>query len=158
MQQENASMKKYVLWFLITYVACSAIIGAVLIYFNIDSNSPWVLITFISAMVSVQIFIKDHGRIPTKKETWSATWGSWLSSMALTIIIVILVITWVFYDTYGQISMVDIKNEASALPISLNAIYAISVVVAILFLGITRLAYGISNKIYSKKINATSKL
>ena len=156
MQQENASMKKYVLWFLITYVACSAIIGAVLIYFNIDSNSPWVLITFISAMVSVQIFIKDHGRIPTKKETWPATLGSWLSSMVLTIIIVILGIAWIFYDAYGQVSIVDIKNEASALPINLNAVYALSVVMAILFLGITRLAYGISNIIHSKKINAAS--
>ena len=156
MQQEAVSMKKYVLWFSITYVACSAIIGGVLIYFDIDSNSHGIVITFISAMVSVQMFTKDHGRIPTKRETWSATWGSWSSSIVLTIIMVICVIAWDFYDAYGQVSIVDIKNEASALPIILNAVYALSVVMAILFLGITRLAYGISNIIHSKKINAAS--
>jgi flagellar biosynthesis protein FlhB len=134
MQQEAVSMKKYVLWFLVAYIAFSAIIGGVLIYFNIDSSSPGILITFISAMVSVQMFTKDHGRIPTKKETWSVTWGSWLSSIVLTIIILICIIAWAFYDTYGQVSMADIETEASAMPISLNTIYIITAVVAIVFL------------------------
>jgi hypothetical protein len=151
MQQESLSMKKYVWVFFITYAACSFVIGGVLIYFDIDSNSPGLLITLISAFVAVQSFTKNHGRIPSKSETWSATWGSWLSTMLLTLVAVICIFAWGFYDSYGQISLADIKTELSALPVSLNIIYAISAVVSIIYLGLTRLAYGLANKILSKK-------
>jgi hypothetical protein len=152
MQQAVVSTKKYVLWYFIAYAAFLAIIGGIF-YVGMDSHSLGFIIMFVSAMVAVRMFTKDHGRIPTKQETWSVTWGSWLSSIVLTIIIVICIIVWAFFDAYGQVSIAAIKKEVSALPISLNEIYVIFVVVAIVSLGVTRLAYGLSNMIYSKRNN-----
>ncbi len=158
MRQETISMKKYVLWFSITYIVCSAVVGGLLIHFDINANSSSFVVVLMSAYVSVHYYIKDHGRALSKSEVWSATWGSWVASLLVTLIYLMCLFIYYFYDFYGQVSLAEIKNEIlKFIPISMNVLLGIIVFVIIIALGATRLAYGISNKIQSKKVIARAK-
>lgn len=158
MQQEIISMKKYILWFSITYIVCSAVVGGLLIYFDIDANSSSFVVVLMSAYVSVHYYIKDHGRALSKSEIWSATWGAWGASMLITLLYIMCIFIYNFYDFYGQVSLADIKTEIlKSISLSMNVLFGIMTFVIILALGTTRLAYGISNQIQSKQIIARAK-
>ena len=158
MQQEIISMKKYVLWFSITYIVCSVVVGGLLIYFDIDANSPSFVVVLMSAYVSVHYYIKDHGRVLSKSEIWSATWGSWGASLLITLIFVICTYIYFFYEVYGQVSFAETTAEIlKSIPISMNVLLGIIAFVIIIALGATRFAYGMSNKIHSKQIIARAK-
>lgn len=154
MEQKIVSLNKYVYWFLAAYITSSTAIGAVLIYFGLDSNSPSAVIIAVSGLAAVGSFAKDHKRIPSKRETWSLTLRSWFSSILVSVIFASSVIAYSLYDVYGQISFTDIEAEFSALGVSLNFIYVVTFIVLIFHLGLTRFAYWLGNKISAKKLGS----
>jgi len=152
MEEKIVSLKKYVFCYLGVYIASSVIIGGFLVYFDIDSSSPSSAIIIVAALGAVASFVKDHGRIPNKSETWSLTWKSCLLSLLASLVAVAAIIAYYSYDAYNRISIVDLQAEFAALDISLNFIYIVTIVVLILHLGLTRFGYWISNKINSKQL------
>ena len=159
MQQEIISMKKYILWFSISYFVSSVVAGGLGFYFDIDGNvGVAVGICLASAYVSVQCYIKDHGRALSKSEIWRVTWGSWGSSLLMTLIYIMCISIYFLYDIFGQVSLADIKTDLLPyLGISMNILFGITVFTMIFTLGLTRFAYGVANKALSKRIIARAK-
>lgn len=156
MEQDVVSMKKYLLWFTLAYIVSSAVVVAVSIYMDSDSNSSNFVVIFASAFMAVSFFVKDHGRLLSKSEIWRLTWGSWLISILLSIIIVLVLAGYILFDAFGEITIAGIDALFAELSISISALVTIIFFVSLLALAVTRLCYGVSNKICSKKIKAAA--
>lgn len=152
MEQDVVSMKKYLLWYTLVYVLSSAILSAVLTYMDSESNSTTFIIVFASAYTAVSFFVKDHDRLLTKSEIWRLTWGSWSISILLTIIFVLGLAGYVLFDAFGEITIAGFEALFAELQISIGTLVTITFFVCLMVLGVTRLGYGVSNKIYSKKV------
>jgi magnesium-transporting ATPase (P-type) len=150
MQAKQVSMKRYVAYFCAAYVVLSAIFGAILIYFDIDRNSPGILITLVSAAASVFMFEKEHKRPLLKEEVWTATWGSWASTLFLTVIALTLIVVW--FIAIGEFTFNDLLLTWDELEISKGVIAGIVVFVLVLHLGVTRLGFGVFNRIVKSKL------
>ncbi|MEH6445577.1 MAG: ABZJ_00895 family protein [Oceanospirillaceae bacterium] len=149
MNSEKVSLKKYMLWFLAVYILLSAIIGGVLIYFDIDSSSP-LFIVFIAASAAVHAFVNDHARVMNKSEIWRSTWLSWILIMLFTILTIIGFTVWLIL--FQNISINDLQGVVASWSLSVGVIVGIIVFVAVLFIAVNRLAFGVCNKLYSKKL------
>ncbi len=151
MHSEKIPLQKYMLWFSVVYILLSAIIGGILIYFDIDSNSP-LFIVFIAVSVAMHIFVKDHDRVMNKNEIWRSTWISWVIMVVFTITTVIAVFLWVV--PFQNISIDFLKEILAIWSLSVSGIIGISIFVVVFILGINRLAFGVCNNLYSKKLSA----
>ena len=159
--EKGVSLKKYIIWFVGAYVVSSVSIFAVLFYLQSNSSSPTFMIIFASALVTVSVFIKDNERSLTKNEIWTLTWFSWLSSIAITLVYILLILVWLIYLS-GDVIDVSFSEAVSdifrSIPVSASVLNGIIVFVLFLVLGLVRLSYGLSNKLISNRLPSNNQI
>ncbi|MDO6686781.1 MULTISPECIES: ABZJ_00895 family protein [unclassified Agarivorans] len=163
MQTADVSINKYLLWFSLVYFASSLVFGMVVSYLDLETNSfLGLIILMLSALITVQLFVNDHRRVLTRRELRYLSFWSWLASVLISVIELLAVFAYSFYEIYGMIAWLDVQAELSALlfelSIDLHALYAIIAVVLLVFWGLTRLAYGFANKAFTKQLARTDPL
>ncbi|WP_218646781.1 ABZJ_00895 family protein [Acinetobacter sp. SwsAc6] len=88
-------MKKYIIYFAITYLIAMAIMAVIIYFFNLP-NGTSVACIMTAGFVTANKFVQDHQRAPEAAEKIQLIWGCLATSIAISLITTIIIILVVF--------------------------------------------------------------
>ncbi|MGH1486060.1 MAG: ABZJ_00895 family protein [Cellvibrionaceae bacterium] len=141
-QDNNVSIKKYMLRFALLYIALSALLAAISYFFDIDlGTASSVVVVMSSAMYAVGVFIQDHKRPPNKTEKTRMIWVSFAISWLLSIAVIVAITVPVLLLP-GGVEMALSYISSIITSISIVVILAILAFVTLLYLALFYFSYG----------------
>lgn len=103
-------MKKYIIIFTLCHIALSFVLGTVLELLKINNSSLTVVTLIAAGFIAGGIFTKDHNRIPTLEEKSRFAWGSTITLIVLSLIVVAgAVLIWP--EAFGSLSITAMSGQ-----------------------------------------------